>query len=275
MTDIFASSSLMRVLVSAAASFLAISCASASPDSERDDYAGQVASPASAPVVEGPQDGSAASANETLSTSDQDRDVPLQSIEDNATVSPPPAEVATAPAVAPEDIFAYIESLTTLEGRFIQVAPDGRTSEGAFYLRRPGRMRFEYDAPSPILIVADGSWVVVQDTELETADRYPIRSTPLKYLLNKRIDWDDLEVAELAEEPGAVSITLRSRDEETPGAITMAFDAPALSLRHWQVEDAQGLRTLVALSNVTAGGKIDPRKFVVEEEGGGQFLRDR
>ena len=104
----------------------------------------------------------------------------------------PPATSTTAftPAqrVQVDKVSAYLCSVQQMVGHFVQVAPDGSRSQGEFYVQKPGRIRFEYDAPSPIEIIADGQSVVVRDRKLATQDVYPLSQTPLRFLLADRID---------------------------------------------------------------------------------------
>lgn len=187
-------------------------------------------------------------------------------------VEPKPLPAEEAAAVA-ADLFGYIESIETMRGRFIQIGPDGSVQDGMFYLRRPGRARFEYDAPNPTLIVADGTWVIVQDRDLETTDRVPLRSTPLKFLLQRNVKTDDLRVERVVRAPGEVAVTLAADDEDTAGALTMVFSQPTLELRQWTVVDGRGYPTTVALSDVVSGVSLDPRLFVVRDET--RFTRGR
>src|SRR5215216_6091811 len=76
-------------------------------------------------------------------------------------------------------INAYLTSVHTLIGDFVQVGPDGSRTDGKFYLQKPGRVRFEYNPPSPLELVADGSSVAVRDRRLSTQDVYPLSQTPL------------------------------------------------------------------------------------------------
>ncbi len=85
-------------------------------------------------------------------------------------------------------VSAYLSSLQTVIGNFVQVGPDGTKTKGDFYIQKPGKMRFEYDEPSPIAIVADGQTLVVRDRKLATQDVYPLSQTPLRFLLSDRID---------------------------------------------------------------------------------------
>ena len=85
----------------------------------------------------------------------------------------------------------YLNTIKSVQGRFTQIAADGRSAQGTFYLRKPGRIRFEYDKPNPILIVADGSSVAVSNSQLKTTDRYPLINSPLRLLLSESIDLVD------------------------------------------------------------------------------------
>ena len=91
-------------------------------------------------------------------------------------------------ARAADKVSAYLSGVQTMVGNFVQIGPDGRRTEGTFYIQKPGKVRFEYNAPSPIDIIADGSSVVVRDRKLATQDLYPLSQTPLRYLLADHID---------------------------------------------------------------------------------------
>jgi len=119
------------------------------------------------------------------------------------TVAPPNPVIPDPHRNLPANIFAtfdanqkaqaakvstYLSSLQTLVGNFVQVGPDGSRTKGDFYIQKPGKVRFEYEAPSPIAIIADGSSVAVRDRKLATQDIYPLSQTPLRYLLSDRID---------------------------------------------------------------------------------------
>ena len=110
-------------------------------------------------------------------------------------------------------VSSYLSSLQTLVGNFVQVGPDGSKTKGDFYIQKPGKVRFEYDAPSPIEIIADGSSVAVRDRKLATQDIYPLSQTPLRYLLSDRIDLmkDTNVVSVTADDSSSASPSRRSR----------------------------------------------------------------
>lgn len=160
---------------------------------------------------------------------------------------------------------AYLASLENMQGDFLQVGPDGSVTEGKFYLRRPGRIRFEYNPPENLLVVADGTWVAVKDSA-GPAQRYPIASTPLSLFLARDVDLSqNARVLGVANQPGALLVTIADRTGEAPGQITLIFDQPRMQLRQWVVTDAQGLQTTVALRNVETGVRADNSLFVLRD----------
>ena len=167
----------------------------------------------------------------------------------------------------------YLQEIETLNGDFTQIAPSGAISSGQFYIRRPGFLRFEYDPPTPLLIVANGGMVYVRDEALETTDSYPVGRTPLKFLLRKKIDLGPTKVVEVDRGVDSFAVTLGSDDEKTEGELTMIVRAPELSLVRWIVRDIQNGITVVSLDNVKSGEKLANRLFRTPDAGG-QFLKN-
>lgn len=172
-----------------------------------------------------------------------------------------------------ERVLAALEGVTTLEGDFTQIAPSGAVSTGKFFLRRPGLLRFEYDPPTPLLIVANGGLVYVRDEALETTDSYPVNRTPLKFLLRKKVELGDAKLVNVDRGADELAITFASTDEETEGQITLVLSAPDLALKEWSIRDEQEGLTVVALENVIAGKDIANRLFRVPETGS-PFLKN-
>ncbi|MEM9141196.1 MAG: outer membrane lipoprotein carrier protein LolA, partial [Pseudomonadota bacterium] len=160
----------------------------------------------------------------------------------------------------------YLNGIGTMQGNFVQVGPDGDLSEGLFYMRRPGRIRFEYQPPNPSLIVADGFWVGVYDTVDNTLDRFPLSETPLDLLLRDRVNLRN-EGAIQSIERSQGQLRVRAIDPEAPdqGSITMIFSDNPLQLTQWIVEDAQGLNTTVALSEIRRNVTLDGKLFFIED----------
>jgi outer membrane lipoprotein-sorting protein len=165
-----------------------------------------------------------------------------------------------------DKVSAYLSSVQQLVGNFVQVGPDGSRAKGEFYMQKPGKVRFEYDPPSPIEIIADGQSVVVRDRKLATQDAYPLSQTPLRFLLSDRIDLlrdthvvgvrsDDLYVTVIIEERQALIGTSR---------LMMMLGAKDYQLKQWTVTDPQGYDTTVAVSNLDSSKRPDPHLFSVD-----------
>ncbi len=163
-------------------------------------------------------------------------------------------------------ISAYLNGIHTLRGSFIQIDPDGQVDEGVFFIEKPGRMRFEYHAPNPILIVSDGTTVAVANRKLNTVDHYPLWSTPLDLILS-----DDLNlkrnpsIAGLTREPGEIIVNARANSSKVNGNLTLVFTEPALELRQWTIVDAQGLSTTVSLRDLQPGTALNPALFTLPQ----------
>ncbi len=160
-------------------------------------------------------------------------------------------------------VSAYLNDLTTLKGSFVQLSSNGGMATGTFYMRKPGRIRFEYDPPVQVLFVSNGTFVSVEDKELETVNSYPLSATPLKLLLDDRINLaEDTTVTDLDREEGRLFVTAEEEDGLAQGRLTMIFSEPDLELRQWVIMDAQGIETTIALRDVVHGVSLDPALFV-------------
>lgn len=156
-------------------------------------------------------------------------------------------------------------SVREMNGRFTQVEADGTRTTGAFAISKPGRIRFRYDRPSRLDIVADGTDVVVRDTRLNTQDLYPLSQTPLRYLTNERIDLlRDARVVSVFNDQDMVSVTIEERGHFTEGQLTLYFDASNFSLRQWTITDARGNETSVTVSGVTTNQRNNPQLFAID-----------
>ncbi|MEM7505854.1 MAG: outer membrane lipoprotein carrier protein LolA [Pseudomonadota bacterium] len=177
---------------------------------------------------------------------------------------------AVAQDASPADLLRisnYLNGIGTLEGNFVQVGPDGDLSEGLFYMRRPGRMRFEYAPPNRALIIADGVWVGVCDPQIQTVDRFPLSETPLDLLLRDRVDLrSDDAVQSIERSAGQLRVKAIDPDAPDQGSITMVFADSPLELRQWIVVDNQGLTTTVALSETRANVKLGGELFYIGDE---------
>jgi outer membrane lipoprotein-sorting protein len=199
-----------------------------------------------------------------------------------ATAATPPTPVIPDPRRnVPSNIFAtfdasqkaqaakvssYLSSLQTLVGNFVQVGPDGTKTKGDFYIQKPGKVRFEYDPPTPIDIIADGSSLVVRDRNLATQDVYPLSQTPLRYLLSDRIDLlKDTNVVSVASDDMFISITIEEKQALIgTSRLMLMVGAKDGQLKQWTVTDPQGYDTTVAVYNLDASKKVDPSLFKID-----------
>ena len=165
-----------------------------------------------------------------------------------------------------ERVNTYLSNMQVLSGKFVQVAPDGRRTQGEFYISKPGRVRFEYDDPSPIELIADGQSVVVRDRNLATQDVYPLSQTPLRFLLADHVDLmkdtslvavyaDDVFVTVVVEEKNGIVGTSR---------LMIMFSAKDMQLKQWTVTDPQGYDTTVAVYNLDTSKRPDPSMFKID-----------
>jgi outer membrane lipoprotein-sorting protein len=167
-----------------------------------------------------------------------------------------------------EKVNGYFNSITNLAGKFVQVGPDGNKTEGNFYMLKPGKVRFEYNDPSPIELISDGDAVAVRDRKLATQDIYPLSQTPLRFLLSDKLDLlkdtnvinvysDELFTTVVIEEKSIVAGTNR---------LMIMFGAKDHQLKQWTVTDPQGYDTTVAVSNLDSSKKPDPKLFKINYE---------
>ncbi len=176
----------------------------------------------------------------------------------------------THPNTVPQDlarIDAAMNATASFSGRFAQYGSDGSFSQGKVYLKRPGKIRFEYDAPASLLMVSDGVTLTQIDTALETKDRVPLKATPLAFFLAQTVKLeDDVEVISLQKTIEAISVTAKDGSGEMDGAITMIFDPNTFALREWIVHDGFGQQTKILLSDLQYNQRLNPRLFVLRDE---------
>jgi outer membrane lipoprotein-sorting protein len=180
-----------------------------------------------------------------------------------SAAAPQPARLAAADQALVGRIEAYFNGVRTMRARFLQSASTGQTAEGSVALQRPGRMRIDYDPPVPVLIVADGTWLIYHDRGLNQISYLPLGSTPAGILVEDRIDLDGggLTIVDFARAAGVVRITVVRTQSPADGSLTLAFSESPLELRQWRVVDAQGVATTVSLSEIETGMKLDPQLF--------------
>ncbi len=160
----------------------------------------------------------------------------------------------------------YLEGLTEAKARFVQTDAGGRSSQGSLFLKRPGKARFAYDAPSKLLVVSNGSTVSVQDGRLNSFNAYPLGATPLSLFLAKNIRLDrGVQVAQVRRHADGFTIVARDGRKQTAGQIELTFADAPLRLTGWTVVDAQRRATQVRLSALERASGLDPALFVLKD----------
>ena len=185
-----------------------------------------------------------------------------------AALAAVPGTNLVTPASAASDtaqrIADHFSSVATMSGEFVQFGPRGEQTGGKFYIQRPGKIRFNYEPPSGYKVISDGKSVVIDNSKLNTMDLYPLSKTPLKLLLDDRIDLSGRKVKSIKEEEDLTTIQLADRQFFGNSTITMMFDPKSYDLRQWTITDPQGKDTTVMIFNVKQGVKIDQDLFAID-----------
>ncbi len=182
--------------------------------------------------------------------------------------APPRLAAAERAALSPDQsaavrrVVRYLNGLSTLQARFIQVSSNGAYAEGEVIVQRPGKMRFDYDPPHPVLIIANGLSLLFYDRELKQASFLPLWETPLWFLIRERVTLsEDVVVTRVAQGLGTLSITIEDRQMPEAGSVTLVFSDRPLDFKKWELVDAQGVLTQVSLVNARYGLEVDPEAF--------------
>lgn len=177
------------------------------------------------------------------------------------------AAPVAAPLTAPDTlelqrIAAYLNGIRTMTASFRQIANNGAVSAGHLWVARPGRMRFEYDPPNPITLLADASSVYYRDKELGQTSKYDLRQTPAWFFLRDPISFgSDVIVTQFQHAAGIIRVTVVEAAQPDAGSLTLVFSDNPLLLRQWIVVDQQRKQTSVTLSNLQFGMALDPNMF--------------
>ena len=161
------------------------------------------------------------------------------------------------------NINAYINSYQTLKSDFTQISPRGQASEGVLLISKPGKLRFEYAPPNPLLIVSDGKWLTIKNKIKERGDQLPLSATPLRLVVSPKVDLlAETDVIGFESTDGITSVSLMDRKDQLGGYIILIFDEVRNQLQQWVIVDGKGRRTTVQLANIETGGTFDPKLFI-------------
>ena len=164
---------------------------------------------------------------------------------------------------------AYLQGLGEMKGRFEQTDYRGGVSHGDIFLKRPGRARFAYDPPYGLLVISDGTNVMVSDPHLKTQNRYLLAVTPLSILLAKQVRLDrGVVVTRVDRFTDGFAITARDAHHRNQGEITLTFADNPVALREWKMTDAQGKTTDIRLTAFEAASRLEPNLFFIPAPAG-------
>ena len=178
---------------------------------------------------------------------------------------PAQAKVAKKDAETVEKISKHFASVPTMMGEFVQFGPNGEQTGGKFFIKRPGKIRFDYTKPSPILVKADGKTVGIHNRKLKTWDFFPLKETPLKLLLADRIDANDASIKSVTSEQDMTTVVLGNKSIFGNSEITLMFDPVTFDLRQWTITDNQGKDTSVMIFNVQRNVELNKRLFQMNQ----------
>jgi outer membrane lipoprotein-sorting protein len=179
-----------------------------------------------------------------------------------AAAAPTPAVLTPQDALALQRFAGYLNGIRTMTARFQQIANNRGVSTGKLWVARPGRMRFEYDPPNPIRLLADSTYVYYWDDDLKQASKYELRSTPAWFLLRDPVSFGaDVTVTAVQRAGTTVGVTVVENAQPDAGSLTLVFTENPLTLRQWIVVDQQGKTTTVTLSDLQFGMALDPMLF--------------
>ncbi len=171
----------------------------------------------------------------------------------------------------------YLNGISTLQARFTQVNPDGSSNEGDLFISRPGKMRLVYDPPTPMLMVADGVFLIYVDTQMKDVSHIDLNDTPAGLLLKKDLSFKDpdIKLGGVKAATGTVEIATSMAKDPAAGKLTLVFTEAPFELKQWRVLDAQRKEVVVTLDNIRLGGKMDPALFKYDARKRGQDRGDK
>ncbi|MFZ1814884.1 MAG: outer membrane lipoprotein carrier protein LolA [Rhizobiaceae bacterium] len=181
-------------------------------------------------------------------------------------IAPVPSSAqATTPEETVNALSSHFTAVPTMSGEFIQFNPNGEQTGGTFYLERPGRIRFNYEKPNPVEVISNGKTVAVHNRKLKTWDFYPLEKTPLKLLLDDRIEFSPKTVKSVVSDPDITTIVMGDDKIFGDAEITLMFDPQEFDLRQWTIKDAKGAETSVMVFNVQKNVEIPEQLFKFDE----------
>ncbi|RWC45851.1 MAG: outer membrane lipoprotein carrier protein LolA [Mesorhizobium sp.] len=178
--------------------------------------------------------------------------------------------ISAAPVEA-KTIADHFSSVKSMSGDFVQSGPKAEKTRGRFFLQRPGKIRFNYAGQSGISVIADGKSLVVYNRKLKTSRLYALSKTPLKLLLDNKVDFTGNRLKSIKDDGAQITIKMADRSAFGNSNISMVFDRKSLDLRRWSLTDEKGLTTTVTISNVKQGVRAPEGTFVIDYAANREF----
>lgn len=168
-----------------------------------------------------------------------------------------------------KQVSGYFGNIKGLKGAFVQTGADKKRMKGKFFVKRPGRFRFNYALPSKQVIISDGQNLEIQDLDLNTTDRVELDQTPFRLLLRKDVDLArDARITEIQQADDLIVLGLQDKSPDAPGRIRLFLSTkPSLELKEWVTTDAQGLDTRIEVSELVNSDELDANLFVIQPVG--------
>jgi outer membrane lipoprotein-sorting protein len=183
-----------------------------------------------------------------------------------AAAPTPPAQLNQQQQAELQRVQEYLNGIRTMTARFTQYGDNGAVATGTLYLSRPGNLRFEYDPPTPILLVADGNFMIYHDTKLDQVTYLPLGWTPAWFLLRNDIRLGgDVTVRGFEQGSGAIRVNIIQTKEPDAGSVTLTLSDRPVELKQWTIVDPQGKKATVVLSDVRIGVPVDKKLFVFRD----------
>lgn len=161
----------------------------------------------------------------------------------------------------------YLNNIKTMEARFVQTASNGNTAEGKFYIEKPNKIRMEYDAPTSVLIVGDGNFIVYHDTELDQVTHIDYDDIPASLILANdiKIDGKKVKASGFYKDAGITVITLDYKEKGDIGPITLTFGNEPFELKQWKIIDPQSVEVTVSLYDTFRDQPLDNSLFIFKK----------
>ncbi|MCI7420472.1 MAG: outer membrane lipoprotein carrier protein LolA [Alphaproteobacteria bacterium] len=160
-------------------------------------------------------------------------------------------------------IESYLNNISTLEANFVQMSSNGSSAEGKIYIEKPSKIRMEYTAPDPLLIVGNGEYIIYNDKELDQITNIDYKDIPATMILSNKIKFDgkNLKVTDFYKDSGQTSVTVEMPNSPGVKPITLIFDNAPFRLKQWKVIDQQNIEVTISLFDAEQDKKLSENLF--------------